>query len=334
MMRCELKYLFVTLLLLFCAASYAQKHCVVAFYNVENLMDVENDPTTQDDDMLPHADREWNVERYHHKLQSVARVISDLAKLHNYPALLALAEVENGNVLCDLVGQPTIADADYSFVHYDSPDERGIDVALLYRSDSFVVERSCALRADVEQPTRDHLMVWGELCGEPVLVVVVHFPSRIGGSKFTSRWREYCAEQVRATVDSVRRVEPRRSVIIMGDMNDTPHDKSVKSSLGAATNIKHAASKTLYNPFARVRGQGSMVYRDRWYQYDQIILSNNFLSRSRLSLVEHKGCRGYLFSQPYMLDARGYPLPTYKATDYLGGVSDHLPVYVLLRKND
>lgn len=325
-----LKYLFFVLLVL-CETLSAQEQHVIAFYNVFNLMDLHNDPLTQDDDMLPNADREWTIDRYNHKLSSVARVVADLANGDNFPALLALAEVENRAVLEDLVAQESIKDACYEFVHYDSSDERGIDVALLYRADKFRVERSLSLKPEIEQPTRDYLVVWGELCGEPVLVVVVHLPSRIGGRGFTAVWRERCATQLRGFVDSVRVAEPERKVIIMGDMNDTPRNRSVKSALGATTRLKNADIHTLYNPFGDVKGRGSLVYQDRWYRYDQIIVSADFLSNSGLSLMSDRGCSGFIFSQPYMLDARGYPLPTYKATEYLGGVSDHLPVYIILQ---
>ena len=326
------KYLFFVLFVL-CEALSAQEQHLIAFYNVSNLMDVYNDPLTQDDDMLPNADREWTKDRYSHKLSSVARVVADLANEGDFPSLLALAEVENKIVLEDLVAQEAIKHLRYEYVHYDSSDERGIDVALLYRADKFRVERSLSLKPEIEQPTRDYLVVWGELCGEPMLVIVVHLPSRIGGRGFTSVWRERCAAQLREFVDSVRIAEPKRKVIIMGDMNDTPLNRSVKQALGATTRLKDIDIHTLYNPFGKVKGRGSMVYQDRWYQYDQIIVSSDLLSHCGLSLMQESGCSGFIFSQPYMLDARGYPLPTYKATEYLGGVSDHLPVYVILRRN-
>lgn len=311
------------------AVATAQPLRVVAFYNLSNMMDTENDPLTQDDDMLPNADREWDNERYNHKLKSISHVIADMALKHDYPVLFGVAEVENRGVMQALASQISAEGATYSFVHYDSPDERGIDVALLYRPEYFTAERSCVIKADVEIPTRDHLLVWGRLCGEPVLVIVVHFPSRIGGKEFTSKRRESCASQIREIVDSVRHAEPNRRVIIMGDMNDTPRDRSLRLSLGASRDI----DSELYNPFNKVNGRGTMVYQDRWYMYDQIILSSDFLVTNTLSLVQQRGCHGFIFKPPYLLDARGYPLPTYSSTLYLGGVSDHLPIYVLLREN-
>lgn len=318
------KYLLTLLLMASVGIVWSQPQ-MVAFYNVENLMDTRNDPATQDDDMLPNAEKEWSVERYQAKLSAVAGVVADMSNVCGYPSLLGLAEVENEAVLSDLVKLPAISGANYSFVHYDSRDERGIDVALLYRPDRFHLERSCSLRADVGFPTRDILMVWGELCGEAVLVVVVHLPSRIGGEKFTSPFRESCARQLRELVDSARSVEPQRKVIIMGDMNDTPRDSSIKRVLGAKSNARHLQADDIFNPFAHCR-KGSMVYQYRWYLYDQILLSSDF--------VTHIGCsstKGYIFSQKSLLDKNRAPRATYRGVEYLGGVSDHLPVYVLLQ---
>lgn len=321
-----LKYLLTLLLMASVGVVWSQPQ-MVAFCNVENLMDTRNDASTQDDDMLPNAQKGWNDERYQAKLSAVAGVVADMSNVCGYPSLLGLAEVENKAVLSDLVKQQAISGANYRFVHYDSRDERGIDVALLYRPDRFHLERSCSVRADVELSTRDFLMVWGELCGEAVLVVVVHLPSRIGGEKFTSPFRESCARQLRELVESVRSEEPQRKVIIMGDMNDTPRDGSIKRVLGAKSNARHLQADDIYNPFAHCR-KGSMVYQYRWYLYDQILLSSDF--------VTHRGCsaaKGYVFRPKNLLDKKRAPKPTYRGAEYMGGVSDHLPVYVLLQLN-
>ena len=320
------KYLLTLVFVVSAGLAWSQPQ-MVAFYNVENLMDTRNDPATQDDDMLPNAEKEWSDVRYQAKLSAVAGVVADMSNEYGYPSLLGLAEVENKAVLSDLVKQQAISGAKYRFVHYDSRDERGIDVALLYRPDRFHLERSCSVRADVEFPTRDILMVWGELSGEDVLVVVVHLPSRIGGEEFTSAFRESCARQLRELVESARSVEPHRKVIIMGDMNDTPRDNSIKRVLGAKSNTRHLQADDIFNPFAHCR-KGSMVYEYRWYLYDQILLSSDF--------VTHRGCsaaRGYVYRQKSLLDRNRAPAATYRGVEYMGGVSDHLPVYVLLQLN-
>lgn len=323
-------YIWLVVMMLSCGSLWAQEH-IVAFYNVANLMDTHDDAATDDDDMLPSADKEWTEARYRHKLSSIARVVADMSQGCGLPALLGLAEVENRVVVEELAQEPLVRGAEYGVCHYESPDERGIDVALLYRPDLFRVERSVALRADVELKTRDHLFVWGELCGEPVLVVVVHFPSRIGGREFTSVRRERCAAQVRELVDSVRRSEPSRCVIVMGDMNDTPRDRSVRVSLGAKTRQRGICDDDLYNPFSRARRRGTIVYHDRWYLYDQIIVSADMLSSRGLRLSKCGNRYGTIFSQPYMLGGHRYPLDTYAGVEYVAGISDHLPVYVVVR---
>jgi predicted extracellular nuclease len=322
----RLKYIFLLLSCLVVVVN-AQPRRVIAFYNVENLMDTHDDPHTSDEDMLPLSDRNWDGEKYQAKLQAISRIIADLKEECDVPALLGLAEVENKEVLSALVEECSNEGVKYEYCHYDSSDERGIDVALLYRSDLFEVQRSQAITPDVGIPTRDMLAVWGKLCGVDVLVFVVHFPSRIGGVKFTEYRRISCCSHLRDVVDSVRCAEPQRRVIIMGDMNDNPNDKSIKEVLGASGKRNGAL---LYNPFAGVRrraSRGSSVYQGEWNLYDNIIVSADFLESSELRLVEG----GQIFRRGYLLDGKRHPLPTYRGVEYCAGVSDHLPVYVILQ---
>lgn len=309
------------------AVGNAQPRQIVSFYNVENLMDTLDDPCTSDEDMLPLADKNWTADKYQTKLRAISRVVADFGEDYDEPALLGLAEVENKRVLNDLVS--TLGDMGkvYRYCHYDSSDERGIDVALLYHSDLFEVQRSKAITPDVGIPTRDMLAVWGKLCGVDVLVFVVHFPSRIGGVKFTEYRRISCCSHLRDVVDSVRCAEPQRRVIIMGDMNDNPNDKSIKEVLGASGKRNDGL---LYNPFAGLRrraSRGSSVYQGEWNLYDNIIVSADFLESSELRLVEG----GQIFRRGYLLDGKRHPLPTYRGVEYCAGLSDHLPVYVILQ---
>lgn len=304
----------------------AQVPHVVAFYNVENLMDVSDDPFCADEDMLPLADKEWTTERLHAKLHSIADVISEM----KMPILMGLAEVENRQVLDMLVAQNKLLSAGYNVCHYDSSDRRGIDVALLYRPNYFTLQRSLAIKSNVGFSTRDMLVVWGELCDVDVLVVVVHFPSRIGGEQFTEPKRIACQRELRSVVDSVRKSEPHRRVIIMGDMNDNPSDKPIKDVLGAVALCRKAPCHDLYNPFIGVRrrvSRGSSMYCGEWNLYDNIILSSEFVSGEELQLLG----RGGIFRNNHLLDSRRHPLPTYRGVEYLGGVSDHLPVFLYLQ---
>ena len=316
----------------------AQQRYGVMFYNVENLFDTINDEGVADEDMLPKADRAWTEERYQRKLNGVARVIADLSNEGGFPAIVALAEVENRRVLDDLVSQKEIANAQYSVCHYNSPDERGIDVALLYRSDLFKFKGCKSVRADVESTpnlqTRDYLLVWGEMGDSEVLFCVVHFPSRIGGVKQTEHLRMGCAKQVREIVDSAIRANSDRRVVILGDMNDNPNNRSIRKMLGAKRVGCRVESGRLYNLTASGRA-GSSVYDGRWNRYDNIVVSSNLLlSGNGLHVVMPKrNVRvGYAQRFEYLLDDRKYPKPTYQGGEYRGGVSDHLPIYMMLER--
>lgn len=309
----------------------AQQSHVVAFYNVENLFDTINSPTTADEDMLPLADRQWTTERYKAKLKNISNAIAGIATQHDYPTLMALAEVENRTVLEDLVTEPVLVPATYAICHYDSPDERGIDVALLYRPDKFHLQGSKAIPANTGNPTRDILTVWGTLDNEPIFTAIVHWPSRIGGVKFTEPQRIACAEQLRAIVDSVQRHNPTTKIIIMGDMNDNPRNKSIAKTLHAKRKTKNLTHADFYTPFGNTK-RGSSVYDNRWNHYDNIILSENMLRGTGLRLCTTNKNAGQIFSHPDMLDKRGYPLPTYRGTEYIGGASDHLPIYIIISK--
>ena len=316
----------------------AQQRYGVMFYNVENLFDTINDEGVADEDMLPKADRAWTEERYQRKLNGVARVIADLSNEGGFPAIVALAEVENRRVLDDLISQKEIANAQYSVCHYDSPDERGIDVALLYRSELFKFKGCKSVRANVESApnlqTRDYLLVWGEMGDSEVLFCVVHFPSRIGGVKQTEHLRMGCAKQVREIVDSAIRANPDRRVVILGDMNDNPNNRSIRKVLGAKRVGCRVESGRLYNLTASGRA-GSSVYDGRWNRYDNIVVSSNLLlSGNGLHVVMPKrNARvGYVQRFEYLLDDRKYPKPTYQGGEYRCGVSDHLPIYMILER--
>ena len=325
-MSAKIKYILFLICLLVAEVSAQPRH-VVAFYNVENLMDTLDDPRTSDEDMLPLADKNWTADKYQTKLRAISRVVTDFGEDYDEPALLGLAEVENKRVLNDLVATLGDMGKEYRYCHYDSSDERGVDVALLYRPELFEIQRSEAIVPNIDISTRDILAVWGRMCGVDVFVAVVHFPSRIGGVKFTEPRRMACCSQLRKVVDSVRYAEPYRRVIIMGDMNDNPRDKSIHDVLGAS------GKKTpggLCNPFAGVRRpahRGSSVYRGEWNLYDNIIVSTDFLESSELRLVEG----GKIFKRDYLLDKKHHPKPTYRGVEYCAGLSDHLPVYVILQ---
>ncbi|MBO5398804.1 MAG: endonuclease/exonuclease/phosphatase family protein [Alistipes sp.] len=314
----------ITILLLLChSAAIAQHADAVMFYNVENLFDTINNPATSDEDFLPLADREWNSEKYHTKLTRIASVIADL---HDQcPTLVGLAEVENRAIVEELARQEVIASANYAICHYESPDERGIDVALMYRPDRFQLEGSRAIRAAAEGLTRDILCAWGEMQGRPTYVIVVHLPSRIGGVQFSEPERRACARQVREVVDSVLVASPKTQIIVMGDMNDNPRNKSIRDDLKATHRPKEVGE--LYNPFAALKrkGKGTSVYDGRWNMYDNIVVSQN---TPLLPIRKHD--KGAIYRRRWLLDNRGRPLSAYEGVDYTAGISDHLPIWILI----
>lgn len=312
----------ITLLLAVATIDVAAQEHAVVFYNVENLFDTINDPAMADEEFLPLADRAWNDERYRAKLQLIASTLTDITP--QPPTLVGLAEVENRVVLQDLLQTTPLNTSHYEICHYDSPDERGIDVALLYRPDRFHYIGSCAITAATASPTRDILTVWGEMDGHPTFIVVVHWPSRIGGVKFTEAERRICARQVREVVNSVMMQNPATRIIVMGDMNDNPHDKSLIDDLRAKR--RPTQPTELYNPFAEVR-RGSSVYDGRWNKYDNIVVSVN----TPLLPIEGKR-RAAVYRHPSLLTRRGTPCPTYDGTDHKGGASDHFPIYIVINK--
>ena len=317
----------------------------IAFYNVENLFDPRDDLDNDgDDEFLPEATKRWTTARYGAKLSLLARVIDSMGAVSGAgaPALVGLAEVENAGVLADLTAALEAGGLDYDYVHFDSPDYRGIDNALLYRPGAFAPLAQRAVEVSLppregrtrRRTTRDILYVKGLLRGDTIHYLVNHWPSRGGGEEASRPGRFYVAEVVRGLVDSIRGVNPAADVIIGGDLNDDPEDASVVRVLGAAGRRDLVTGGLLYNPFVALqrRGEGSLGYRREWNLFDQLLFSEG--------LARHGGDWSVrnvqVFAPAYLLqDAgayAGFPARTYVGDDYRGGASDHLPVYAVLQR--
>lgn len=317
----------------------------LAFYNVENLFDTENDSLTDDDARTPEGEDHWTPERYQTKLQHLARVLSGIGReeAHRLPDLIGLCEIENRGVLLDLVGQEGLKGGDYGIVHYDSPDARGIDVALLYKKSSFTVVESQRRRLwlvderNNGRTTRDQLVVHGYLDGEALYLSVNHWPSRSGGQLKSEPYRRQAAALQRSILDSVLQADPGARFVSLGDYNDDPTDLSLKFGLGTRPSTDSLPAHLLYNPMEALftAGTGTLAYRDSWSLFDQILVNGNWFP--------HKG--GYAFWKarvyhPDFLKTQdgpytGYPFRTYAGGSYQGGYSDHFPVYAfLIRKAD
>lgn len=317
----------------------AQTHECLAFYNVENLFDTVDDTLIRDEEYLP--ENGWTLERYRDKLDNMATVIDQIGKTKhtNGPSFLGLSEVENKKVLEDLIAHPALADDGYQILHINSPDRRGIDVAALYKKDRFAPLSIKAIPLPIynndgdKKYTRDILYVKGLLHGELVHITVNHWPSRWGGEKVSSPYRQKAGKINRQLYDSLRNENPNVKFIVMGDLNDNPNDKSLKDELKAKKKLKEGSSD-LFNPYCRYysKGMGSNAWDDTWSNFDQIILSSSFGSES----TGWKFDRAQIFKKSFMLRKSGrwknYPLRTQAGGQYLGGYSDHFPVLVYLKQ--
>ncbi len=308
----------------------------VAFYNVENLFDTKNDPNTLDDDFLPESEKQWSPKRYKKKLFKTGTAISNIgfAQTGKAPTIIGLAEVENLQVVQDLANSKHLINKDYGIVHFDSPDERGIDVALMYQKKYFEVTHKEAVSLYVEgyegevDYTRDILWVSGFLNGEKIHVLVNHWPSRRDGADLTEYKRVAAAERNREIIDKIKLEEgDEAKIIIMGDFNDDPIDNSVK---------KHLVQTDFYNPMEKLltRSSGSLSYRGAWNLFDQVIFSNSF---HKYEAGKHSFANAKIFDDDFLKIYRGRykgtPFRTYVGRRYKGGYSDHFPVFIQLKLN-
>lgn len=315
----------------------------VGFYNLENLFDTIDSPNTNDAEFLPEGKRHWTNKVYQDKLGNLAKVISELGTetTPDGVAILGVAEVENQLVLEDLVKQAAIADRHYQIVHYDSPDERGIDVGLIYQPKYFTVLGSQAIplllydENGERNYTRDILYVSGLLDGDTVHVLVNHWPSRRGGEAATRPMRNAAALVCKNVKDSLLALDPNVKVIVMGDLNDDPNSPSVKKVLGASEDKEKLKKGGFFNPMEAFfkKGIGTMAYQDAWSLFDQVIISQGLVKE------QQDGYRFYkaqVYNKPYLIQKtgqyKGYPFRTFDFDNYIGGYSDHFPVYLVLVK--
>jgi len=307
----------------------------IAFYNLENLFDIKDNPNTLDDDFTPRGKKNWSFKRYKKKIKKLGSVIAQLGteKSNHSPAIIGVVEVENQQVLEDLIQTTHLKDEHYGIVHYDSPDERGIDVALLYKKELFELLYSETFPLYLEGKngerdyTRDILLAKGNLNGELVHILVNHWPSRRSGLDLTEEKRIKAAQLATHIVDRIYAENEDAKIIIMGDFNDDPTSKSVKSYL---------VNSTFYNPMERLinTGNGTLNYKGTWHLFDQIIFSKNFIN---IKENTHSFKYAEVFDKHFLKEwkgkYKGNPFRTYVGKWYLGGFSDHFPVYVYLKKN-
>lgn len=341
----------------------------VAFYNFENLFDTIKDPVNYDEEYLPA--KGWTSKNYKKKLDNLARVISELGTSDvqkNPPVVIGCSEIENRRVLEDLVNQPRIKNLGYSIIHFDSPDKRGIDVALLYQPKYFkptsytniplmiytdmLDNKKGKKEEDVEDDdksesadnsskrvyTRDQLLVTGILDGEEISFIVNHWPSRSGGEKRSSPYREAAGKLNRKIIDSLYKINPNANIITMGDLNDDPVNKSVKKEIGTVANKEDIEAYGMYNPMEKMykSGEGTLGYRDAWNLFDQIMLSEPLVRKAKYEKKDFSTWTYWKvgrFIKPYLIQSegqwKGYPK---RNSNGVPGYSDHFAVYVYLIK--
>ncbi len=332
-----------TLLLLPACAQQTYNVRTIAFYNVENLFDTKNDTLIFDDDRTPEGKYRWTKERYKKKIGRIARVLSDVGQstTNTTPDIIGLCEIENRSVLEDLVRHPLLRDHDYGIIHFDAPDRRGIDVALLFKNAAYIPtsfkSHRLLLYDDMgkRKYTRDQLVVGGVMDQEEVYYIVNHWPSRRGGAARSQPHRVQAALLNKRIIDSIQRMNSMAKIISMGDLNDDPRDDSLKKILKTTGEKDPLDSISLYNPMEHLhkKGIGSLAYRDKWNLFDQFFMTPNLVRDDKQMLSFWKA---KVYAPSYLRTRRGrykgYPFRTYTGTRYMGGYSDHFPVYLFLVK--
>ncbi len=326
------------LTLFFASYSFSQTQFSIVSYNVENLFDCENDSITNDDEYTPTGKRGWGYGKYKNKLARIAKTITAIGQ-GKPPIIIGLCEIENAKVLNDLVKYSPLKNFNYSFVHYDSPDRRGIDVGFLYQKNIFKPHFSQPIKVVFEQDpkgkTRDILHVAGTLLGKDTLhVFVCHFPSRLGGELESEHKRLNAASTLKNKVDSILSINEKANIVIMGDFNDYPDNNSLRMVLGATDPISDIDSKKLYNLFYQYLDNpniGTHKYAGEWGVLDHILVSGNLLnSENRWSLTREDA---KIFAPDFLLedDSKNFgkkPFRTYIGYRYNDGFSDHLPIFI------
>ncbi len=342
--------LFAMLPLSVCAQPSEGERYRIAFWNVENFFDTYRDTLKDDAEYTPDGGKHWNSKRYATKRQQLYKTIVAMAEGTDetdetdetcMPVVVGLAEVENGRVLRDLCQGTPLRRYDYRYIHYDSPDVRGSDVALLYRPARFNVLHHRALPLSDTAAgfyTRDLLEVMGNTCkGDTLILYVCHFPSKRGGAEAEGR-RHVVAKRLRSLMDSAAVLYPTAIVVAMGDFNATMEEPCLTQSLGIEPHADSADRQPFVNLMATSpRHEGTYNYQGTWSYIDHFFVSSKAVAPAQPGMLRVVGgkaqvCRNsfLLMENPRRLDSK--PRPTYQGPKYVGGASDHLPIFFTLSR--
>ena len=310
----------------------------LVFYNTENLFDTFDDSLTNDNEYTPMGMRGWSYKKFQQKLMNISKVFMSIGGWEA-PEIIGMCEVENHFVLYKLIKDTPLNKIGYKIIHEDSPDPRGIDVAMIYRPDKFkpIMHKAIPIRypEDPNGRTRDILYVKGLVMGKDTLHVFVnHWPSRYGGYATTKPKRAIVASVLRNATDSLMHMVPDARIVIMGDFNDEPTDESITQVLKACSDSSRLGPTDLFNMMYRLGGNwrsGSNKFRENWSLIDQIIISSSLLNPGTGLYANATGA--HIYNAPFLLmEDKTYfgekPFRTYLGPRYLGGFSDHLPVYL------
>ena len=317
----------------------------IAFYNLENLFDTINAPNIMDEESPIMKLKGSKSKVYWDKIDKLGFVISQigLEKTKTSPAIIGVCEIENRKVLEDLIHSKHLKDKDYQIIHYDSPDRRGIDVAFLYQAAYFKPIHHESFNPNIYSEgkkiyTRDQLLVSGYLDDELIHLVINHWPSRRGGEKRSRPSREKAAYQNTKIIEQIRKTSANAKILLLGDFNDSPTNSSLKKVLKSKGKINDLLKNDLYNPYEKLFKQGynTLGYRDNINLFDQILLSAPFLNLEEKNYSTYKLFQANIFNKRFIITQKGrfkgYPFRSFSYGKYLGGYSDHYPVYVYLVK--
>lgn len=301
------------------------KH-VIAFYNLENLFDPEDGKHTLDANFTPSGIYRWNQGKYRRKIDNLGKVISEIGPKNsqNPPVFLGVCEVENQTCLKDLINCHALCKYNYSFVHFESNDRRGLDTAFLYRKKHFELLNCETFSIEVKgrkgmEPTRDILYVEGRLFGERMHVLINHWPSRLEGSRSTRNKRRALARELNKVVDTIYQKDPNSKILIVGDFNDQPKDFSLRNDF---THDFFNACEC--NDF----GPGTARFKNKWVVFDQILLDQNLLKNEHLNYIT-----AGIYNPPHLIESKGRhkgsPKRSFRGKRFQNGYSDHFPVYAV-----
>ena len=317
------------------------KVITVSFYNLENLFDTLDTPEKNDFEYTPEGNLNWDSKKYNTKLERMSEVIAQIGAdiTKTAPAVIGVSEIENRQVLEDLINMPLLKPYNFDIVHYESPDKRGVDVALLYQPSILKVinTRSATLTIPGRDDffTRDQLVVSGIIDGETIHFIVNHWPSRSGGEKTSRPLRNSAADLTRSLTDSIMKTDPNAKIVIMGDLNDDPSNESLLEHLKAKKTKDDTHPGDLFNAMYDMykKGIGTLAYRDAWNIFDQLIVSYPLINK------DETGFKLYttrVFDKDFLKNDsgryKGYPKRTHAGGVYQAGYSDHFPVYLYLTK--